>query len=66
MISLTLFALAILWLVFLRQYPWLFARRQTRSVPGYHYHYYVCGSADLPTWQRKGPGPTTPKTTRAR
>jgi hypothetical protein len=53
MISVMLFALAVLWIAFLRRYPWLFApmRRRSSSIPRYHYE--VCGTEELPTWQRK-------------
>jgi hypothetical protein len=55
MISLTLFGLAVLWIVFLLRYPGLFARERRRSPSTPHYHYFVCGSDELPTWKRKVP-----------
>ena len=63
MISLTLFGLAISWLVFLRKYPWLFARPRMRSIP--RYHYQVGGPGNLPTWKRKVPA-MTQKSSRTR
>jgi hypothetical protein len=51
MISLTLFGLAVLWISMLLRYPG--KRRRSSNTP--HYHYYVCGSDELPTWKRKVP-----------
>jgi hypothetical protein len=55
MISMTLFGLAVAWLAMLARFPSLFARRRQPSVIP-RYHYYVCGTEALPTWQRKTPG----------
>jgi hypothetical protein len=55
MISLTLFALAVLWIAVLHQYPWLFAREPRRRSVIPRYHYDVCGTGELPTWRRKDP-----------
>lgn len=58
MISLTLLALAVAWTLFLRRYPWLFAKPRRKSSGTPHYHYFVGGIDELPTWKRKSPGPT--------